>query len=121
MASTQPINENAGQGDSVIELAHATRLYGNVIGVNDLNIELPIGAYGLVGPNGAGKSTLIGLITGALRPTLGTVRVFGEDPYANPKVLRNVGLCPSSDLLLPGVPNMTSPSACTVDPNRPWR
>ena len=103
MASTQPINENAGQGDSVIELAHATRLYGNVIGVNDLNIELPTGAYGLVGPNGAGKSTLIGLITGALRPTLGTVRVFGEDPYANPQVLRKVGLCPASDLLLPGV------------------
>ena len=88
---------------SIIELVHATRLYGNVIGVNDLNFELPKGAYGLVGPNGAGKSTLIGLITGALRPTLGSVRVFGEDPYAKPNVLRNVGLCPASDLLLPGV------------------
>jgi len=74
-----------------------------VIGVNDLNVELPKGAYGLVGPNGAGKSTLIGLLTGALRPTLGSVRVFGQDPYANPKVLRNVGLCPATDILLPGV------------------
>ena len=70
MASTQPIDEKKGRGNSVIELAHTTKLYGNVIGVNDLNIELPTGAYGLVGPNGAGKSTLIGLITGALRPTL---------------------------------------------------
>ncbi len=87
----------------IIELEHATRLYGNVIGVNDLNVELPKGAYGLVGPNGAGKSTLIGLLTGALRPTLGTVRVFGEDPYLNPGVLNNVGLCPASDILLPGV------------------
>ena len=88
---------------AVIELIHATRLYGNVIGVNDLNVVLPKGAYGLVGPNGAGKSTLIGLLTGALRPTLGSVHVFGEDPYANPRVLRNVGLCPASDILLPGV------------------
>ncbi len=92
--------ENA---QSIIELAHTTRLYGNVIGVNDLNVELPPGAYGLVGPNGAGKSTLIGLITGALRPTLGNVRVFGQDPYANPNVLRHVGLCPATDILLPGV------------------
>ena len=88
---------------AIIELIHATRVYGNVIGVNDLNVVLPKGAYGLVGPNGAGKSTLIGLLTGALRPTLGSVQVFGEDPYANPRVLRNVGLCPASDLLLPGV------------------
>ncbi len=87
----------------IIELVHTTRLYGNVIGVNDLNVELPQGAYGLVGPNGAGKSTLIGLLTGALRPTLGSVRVFGEDPYVNPRILKNVGLCPSSDILLPGV------------------
>ncbi len=93
MQSSQPI----------IELVHTTRLYGNVIGVNDLNVELPKGAYGLVGPNGAGKSTLIGLLTGALRPTLGSVRVFGQNPYANPNVLNNVGLCPASDILLPGV------------------
>ena len=33
---------------------------------------------GLLGPNGAGKTTLLGLITGQLRPTIGTVRVFGE-------------------------------------------
>ena len=92
-----------GETQSIIELTHTSRMYGNVIGVNDLNVELPKGAYGLVGPNGAGKSTLIGLLTGALRPTLGTVRVFGQDPYGNPAVLSQVGLCPASDILLPGV------------------
>ncbi|MEQ1830072.1 MAG: ABC transporter ATP-binding protein [Pirellula sp.] len=96
-------DDNQLNNKSLIRLDHVTRLYGNVIGVNDLNVELPLGAYGLVGPNGAGKSTLIGLITGAFRPTLGTVNVFGVDPYDHPDVLKNVGLCPASDILLPGV------------------
>lgn len=88
----------------IISLSNTTRLYGTVIGVNDLNIELVPGAYGLVGPNGAGKSTLIGLITGALSPSLGTVRVFGVNPRTNPSVLHNIGLCPASDILIPKVP-----------------
>jgi ABC-2 type transport system ATP-binding protein len=89
--------------ETLIRLEHASLLYGTVIGVNDLHIELPAGAYALVGPNGAGKSTLIGLLTGALGPTLGTVRVFDQDPYRQPSVLQRVGLCPASDLLIHGV------------------
>jgi ABC-2 type transport system ATP-binding protein len=87
----------------MIELNHATLLYGTVIGINDFHIDLPQGAYALVGPNGAGKSTLIGLLTGAIKPTLGTVSVFGVDPFRDPSVLQRVGLCPASDLLLHGV------------------
>lgn len=87
----------------LMELQNLTRLYGTVIGVNDLNVILPRGAYGLVGPNGAGKSTLVGLLTGALRPSLGRIRVFGCDPRRHPSVLRRIGLCPASDLLLPKV------------------
>jgi ABC-2 type transport system ATP-binding protein len=88
---------------SLLKLEHASLLYGTVIGVNDLQLELPPGAYALVGPNGAGKSTLIGLLTGALRPTLGKVRVFGQDPNRSAQVLQRIGLCPTSDLLVQGV------------------
>ncbi len=56
----------------MIQLSHVSKLYDKVIGVNDLNIDVQGGAYGLVGPNGSGKTTLINLITGQLRPTLGT-------------------------------------------------
>lgn len=89
--------------ESLLKLEHASLLYGTVVGVNDLQLELPPGAYALVGPNGAGKSTLIGLLTGALRPTLGSVRVFGRDPNRSPQVLHKVGLCPTNDLLVQGV------------------
>jgi ABC-2 type transport system ATP-binding protein len=86
--------------DTIVELRSVTRLYGTVIGVNDLNLELGPGAYGLVGPNGAGKSTLIGLLCGALRPTGGSVKVFGKTPSPGSKVLQRIGVCPASELLL---------------------
>ncbi|MEO1527703.1 MAG: ABC transporter ATP-binding protein [Planctomycetota bacterium] len=87
----------------MIELKRVSRLYGKVIGVNDLNVKLAAGAYGLVGPNGSGKTTLINLLTGQLRPTLGSVRVFGEDPWHQRDMLRRIGLCPASDVLYPNV------------------
>jgi ABC-2 type transport system ATP-binding protein len=83
----------------MIVLEHATKLYGTVIGVNDLTVELGPGAHGLLGPNGAGKTTLLGLITGQLRPTMGRVAIFGERPFGNSRVLARIGYCPAADLL----------------------
>ena len=83
----------------MIALDNVTKLYGSVIGVNDVTVELGAGAHGLLGPNGAGKTTFLGLVTGQLRPTLGRVRVFGEQPFGNPRVLRRIGYCPAADLL----------------------
>jgi ABC-2 type transport system ATP-binding protein len=82
----------------MLSLTHATKLFGSVIGVNDVTVEFGPGAHGLLGPNGAGKTTLLGLVTGQLRPTMGIVRVFGERPFANPQVLRRIGFCPAADL-----------------------
>lgn len=87
----------------MIELTNLTKMYGNVIGVNDLNIRLESRAYGLIGPNGSGKTTLINLLIGHLRPTLGSVRVFGQPPIKNRGLLRRIGLCPASDVLYPNV------------------
>lgn len=82
----------------MISLTGVTKLYGTVIGVNDVTVTLGSGAYGLLGPNGAGKTTFLGLVTGQLRPSMGEVRVFGERPFFNGRVLRRIGLCPSSDI-----------------------
>ncbi len=83
----------------VIHISHLTKLYGSVIGVNDVSVQFARGAHGLLGPNGAGKTTFLGLMTGQLRPTMGRVEVFGESPFANPRVLRRIGYCPAADLV----------------------
>ncbi|APZ93187.1 ABC transporter ATP-binding protein [Fuerstiella marisgermanici] len=78
----------------LIELNKVTKLYGTVIGVNDFSMQLKPGAYGLLGPNGAGKSTLLNLLIGQLVPTRGTVRVLGQKPRNNAKLMSKIGFCP---------------------------
>jgi ABC-2 type transport system ATP-binding protein len=87
----------------MIELRNATKLYQNVIGINDMSLSLSPGTYGLLGPNGSGKTTLINLILGQLKPTLGQVRLFGKDPWRRSHLLRRVGLCPSTDIYYPRI------------------
>lgn len=87
----------------MIELQSVTKLYGTVIGVNDISLSLAAGAFGLVGPNGSGKSTLLNLITGQLRPTLGTVRVLERSPWNCRKVAAHMGVCPEQDILYPNI------------------
>ncbi len=87
----------------MIEFRNVTRLYGKVLGVNDISLSLPVGAYGLLGPNGAGKSTLLNLLIGQLKPTRGTVRVLGENPRNNPRLMRRIGYCPSFEGMYSGV------------------
>jgi branched-chain amino acid transport system ATP-binding protein len=64
--------------------------FGSLVVAQDISIELPQGArYALIGPNGAGKTTLINLITGALRPDRGQIRL-GEDEITGLEPQRRV-------------------------------
>ncbi|MHC4956801.1 MAG: ABC transporter ATP-binding protein [Planctomycetota bacterium] len=71
--------------------------YGQVIGLVDVTSELSPGVIGLLGPNGAGKSTFLKLLTGQLRPSQGTVRLLGRDPFLDSSVHEHVGFCPEPD------------------------
>ncbi len=68
----------------VIEIQNLTRRYGKQDAVNGLSLMVQPGrCYGFFGRNGAGKTTTIKCLLNLLRPTAGTVRVFGLDPQKN--------------------------------------
>ena len=65
----------------VIELKTLTRRYGKTDAVNGLSLKVRAGkCYGFFGRNGAGKTTTIKCLLNLLRPSSGSVRVFGLDP-----------------------------------------
>ncbi|MEV4243963.1 ABC transporter ATP-binding protein [Streptosporangium canum] len=63
-----------------IEISRLTKTYkGGVRALDELDLDVPTGMYGLLGSNGAGKTTLMRILAGLLRPTSGRVRVGGHD------------------------------------------
>jgi ABC-2 type transport system ATP-binding protein len=77
----------------VIEAEGLTKYYGSRRGVEDVDFGVAEGeAFGFLGPNGAGKTTTIRLLLGFLRATRGSIRVFGEDAFAEAaRIHANVG------------------------------
>ena len=64
-----------------VELLEAEKRYGGLTALTATSLALAAGeVLALVGHNGAGKTTLMKLILGLIRPSAGTVRVFGADP-----------------------------------------
>jgi len=60
-----------------------SKFYGEILGVNRVNLSIPPGITSLVGPNGSGKTMLMNLMTGLVRPSRGRVEVLGyktDDP-----------------------------------------
>jgi ABC-2 type transport system ATP-binding protein len=82
---------------SIVAADHVSKWYGQVIGLNDVSVDVPTGITGLLGPNGAGKSTFMKLITGQLKPSKGTVKVLGEPIWGNPHLYFEIGFCPEQD------------------------
>jgi ABC-2 type transport system ATP-binding protein len=67
-----------------------SKFYGEILGVNRINLSIPAGITSLVGPNGSGKTTLMNLMTGLVRPTRGRIQVLDyktDDPENLFKIL----------------------------------
>ena len=63
-------------GDTVIEVDHLSKGFGDRLLIDDLSFSLPkAGIVGVIGPNGAGKTTLFRMLTGGEQPDAGTVKV----------------------------------------------
>ena len=83
--------------ETTIVFDNVSKFYGEILGVNQVSLEIPPGITSLVGPNGAGKSTMMNLMTGLLRPTRGNVNVLGI-PTDQPEALfRKLGYCSQFD------------------------
>lgn len=74
-----------------------SKFYGEILGVNRVNLQVAAGITSLVGPNGAGKSTLMNLMTGLLRPTRGTISVLGIPTDKPEQLFPKVGYCTQFD------------------------
>jgi len=68
-----------------------SKFYGEILGINRVNLSIPPGVTSLVGPNGSGKTTLMNLMTGLVRPTRGRIRVLDYDPGEPEKLFRILG------------------------------
>ena len=70
----------AGQGPAALAADHLCRRFRGLTAVADVSLQVAPGArFGIIGPNGAGKTTLFNLLSGELRPTSGSVALFGRD------------------------------------------
>ena len=78
----------------IVQTRGLCKQYGKVMRVNHLDLQVPEGAiYGFLGPNGAGKSTTLKMILGLVRPTAGSISVFGKEVNGHNRLdmLKQVG------------------------------
>jgi ABC-2 type transport system ATP-binding protein len=86
LAQTQP----------AVGFSNLTKTYRGGRGVRDLTFEVEPGEiFGFLGPNGAGKTTSMRVVMGLLRPTAGSVTVFGLDSWSqSPAAKQRIGFVP---------------------------
>jgi ABC-2 type transport system ATP-binding protein len=74
-----------------IEVRGLVKRYGSLEAVAGVDLTVNAGdVYGYLGPNGAGKTTSLRMMLGLIRPSAGTVRLFGRDPLVSVAALEGV-------------------------------
>ena len=74
-----------------VEIRGLVKRYGELVAVDGVDLTvLPGDVFGYLGPNGAGKTTSLRMMLGLIRPSAGSVRLFGRDPQAGVAALEGV-------------------------------
>ncbi|AQS63556.1 Glutamine transport ATP-binding protein GlnQ [Rhizobium rhizogenes] len=92
---------------AVLEITDIRKTFGGLKAVDGLGLTIEAGeVVGLLGPNGSGKTTLMNLISGALKPTEGSIRLEGQEIAGKrPDVIARAGVARTFQLvrLLPSL------------------
>jgi ABC-2 type transport system ATP-binding protein len=74
------LKTNNKSDEVVVKTKNLTKRFGNLVAVNELNLEVHRGEiFGFLGPNGSGKTTTIGMLIGLIKPSAGRIELFGQD------------------------------------------
>src|SRR4051812_46276656 len=74
-----------------IQVRGLVKRYGEILAVDDVDLTVHRGdVFGYLGPSGAGKTTSLRMMLGLIRPTSGSVRIFGRDPQVSVSALDGV-------------------------------
>jgi len=78
---------------SIIQVKDLNKDFGEIKAVSNLSFSVPAGqVYGFLGQNGAGKSTTIRMLLTLIKPSSGTIQIFGMELQKHRKeILRKVG------------------------------
>jgi branched-chain amino acid transport system ATP-binding protein len=87
----------------ILQLQGLSKAFGSVVVAERVDLDVAEGdALGIIGPNGAGKTSLFNLVTGALRPDAGVIRLAGRDITAlAPQMRARDGIARSFQVPLP--------------------
>ncbi len=88
---------------ATVSVEDVTKRFGDFVAVDGVYLAVPERTIlGLIGPSGAGKTTVVRMLTGALAPTSGTIRVLGEDPrHFRRRTREQIGYMPQLFSLYP--------------------
>ncbi len=100
---TPELQQKKATPDRRVVFENVSKFYGDVLGVNRVNLSIPPGITGLVGPNGSGKTTLMNMMVGLIRPSRGRVSVLGLTPEDPEELFRHVGYAAQYDSFPPGL------------------
>ena len=90
--------------EAAIKIDNLQKTYaGGKVALGGVTFDVPRGeVFGLLGPNGAGKSTLINILSGMVRKTGGSARVWGFDIDEHPRNAKaSIGIVPQEILFDP--------------------
>ncbi|WP_336878566.1 ABC transporter ATP-binding protein [Staphylococcus nepalensis] len=90
---------------ALLKVSNLTKRFNHFHALNGVNMEVNEGeVYGFIGPNGAGKSTTIKAILGMLKPTQGTIEMYGKDVHKHAvEVHKHIAFVPGDVNLWPNL------------------